>query len=238
MGDRLMTGFHKEMEEIRKRFENTFKDCKEQAEELRNFTSDLTVLVGFVIDNSDSEEAKQSVLYLRFLQSIFDLNELPCLLMAAQYTSGIQLIRYRLESMIQAYYLDQQHPVFSLQNKVAILTEISDKREYFVSPLIKKLSVGHKDIIRELYKELSAALHPSHSDFPTIEQMLERLKGLESIIDCDKMKGAIELTKRTYDAIFFLVLGSIPGGRKILKDETGIKEVIERHNLALLRKYI
>ena len=231
-----LIAFKQKLTELEKRFEHTYENCEKQAEELENFCNDLTLLVGCVIDNSDMEKAKQSLLFLRFLQSIFDLNELPCLLMATQYTSGIQLLRYHLESMIQAFYLDQRHTTFTLQNKVAILTEISDKREYFVARLIKKLSIGNKDRLKRLYKELSMALHPSHLDFPTIEQMMKRLKDPKASIDCNKLDRVIDLTKRTYDAIFFLILRRFPGTKDAFRTEADVRKVIEKYDLTLLRR--
>ena len=231
-----LIAFKEKLTELGKRFEHTNKNCKKQVEELETFCSDLTLLVGCVIDNSDMEKAKQSLLFLRFLQSIFDLNELPCLTMAAQYNSGIQLLRYHLESIIQASYLDQQHLTFTLENKVAILTEISDKREYFVARLIKKLSIGEKVRLKRLHKELSMALHPSHLDFPTIEQMMKRLEDFKASIDCDKLAMVIDLTKRTYDAIFFLILERFPGAKDAFRIGVDIRKVIEKYNLTLLRR--
>jgi len=138
--------------------------------------------------------------------------------------------------MVQALYLDQQHPELSLENKLCVLTEISDKREYFVSQLIGRLSMGHKDYVRKLYKELSVSAHPSHLDFPTVEEMKDYLMKSESSIDCDKVAEVVSLTLRTYDAIFYLTLQIFPGARRAVQAQADIVEMIGKHNLPLLRK--
>lgn len=224
------------MTELEKRFEITCTQCEGQVEKLRNFATDITVIFGCITDNSDVQKAKKSLLFLRFLQSILHLNELPLLLMAAHYTSGVQILRYRLESMVQAFYIDQQHPVLSLGNKISILTEIADKREYFATRLINKISIDHKENLRGLYKELSIASHPSHLDFPTIKQMIDHLKSLESSISCAELNRVVDLAIQTYDTVFFLVLQIFANAKEAAKTRPEVKRVIEKYNLSLLHK--
>lgn len=237
MTDQLIA-FKKQQKELAERFRRTRTECGDQVEKLKNFISDLTVIVGCISDSLDLEKAKQSLVFYRFLQSILHLKELPFLLMAAHYTSGIQILRYHLESMIQAFYLDQQHPTFSFENKICILTEISDKTGYFVARLINRLPTGYKKNIRKMYKELSIASHPSHLDFPTIKQMMGYLKNLESSVDCEELNRVVDLTIQTYDIIFFLVLQDFPTAKEVAKDRADIKKVIEKYNLSLLNNVL
>ena len=99
------------------------------------------------------------------------------------------------------------------------------------------MHAGYRENLRKLYRELSAASHPSHLDFPTTEQMIKRLTTLEVAINCEELNKVIDLTKRTYDAIFFLVLESIKSMKEIVKTKADVKEAIEKYNLTLLRKY-
>jgi hypothetical protein len=191
---------------------------------------------GCIADNCDAEEAKQSLLFYRFLESVLHLDEIIFLLLSAHYTSGIQILRYRLESAIQAFYLDQQHPLFSLENKICILAEISDKREYFVSRLIDRMS-GERESLRKIYKELSMVAHPSHLDFPTVEEMMKYGKA-DSNIDCTRLGKAAELAIRTYDAIFFLVIQNFPAVKDIARKQKEIKKVIGKYKLPMLNKVI
>lgn len=233
-----LSAYKKELEELEKRFEHSHKKCAEQVAKLKDFIIDLAVVFGCVADNSDVPKAKQSLVFLRFLQSMLHLNELPFLLMAGHYTSGIHILRYRLESMVQALYLDQRHPALNLENKICILAEISDKREYFLTRLIDEITIDNKGNLRETYKDLSIASHPSHLDFPTINQMIEHLKTLESTINCNELNRVVDLTIRTYDIIFFLVLQSFPSAKEAAKNQPYVKKVVEKYNLPLLHKVL
>jgi len=228
----------KELNELERRFKHSEKHCTEQINNLRNFIGDVSVILGNITDNSDLEKAKQSLGFFRFLQAMLDLNELPFLLMVAHYTSGIQILRYHLECSIQAFYLDQQHPTFSLQNKICVLTEVSDNREYFVARLIDRISVGQKEHLKKLYKELSLACHPSHLDFPKINEMMNTIRKMEARIDCEEMAKVVDLTKRTYDAIFFLTLESNSKAKEAAKKQSEIKKVAQKHGLLLLDRMI
>lgn len=200
--------------------------------------SDLTVVFGCIVDKSDVEKTRQSLTFFRFLQSILYLKELFLLLMAAHYTSAIQILRYRLESMVQAVYLDQQHPNMSLSNKLCILEEISDKREYFTTRLVNMISDGHKKTVKEAYRALSQRTHPSHVDFPTVEELMASLKDAESSINCGEFDGAVDLIVRTYDMIFFLDIQIFKEAKEAVKSNPDVKEVIEKHRLSLLHKIL
>jgi hypothetical protein len=184
------------------------------------------------------KKEKSSLGYLRFLQSILYLNELPSLLMAAHYTSGVQILRYHLECSVQGFYLDQQHPTFSLENKLCILEEVADNREYFVTRLLDRMSTSQRDSIRKLYKELSLGSHPSHLDVPTIDSLLELINNPKAIVDCSEIEYVVNLANRTYDAIFLLVFEHIPQAKSAAENSNSVKEIIKKYKLLLLQKLL
>lgn len=228
----------KELDEINKKVELSLKQCGNQIAKMKSFMSDLAIIFGCIVDNPDVEKSKQSLTFLRFLETILYLDELLFLGMAAHYTSVIQILRYRLESMIQAVYLDQQHQTLSLDQKLCILEEISDKREYFTTRLVNMISMENKDVIGKLYKSLSKVSHPSHLDFPTVEKMIEYLKDLEASIDCSKLDAAADVMIQTYDVIFFITLHEFKEAKQSLKSNPDTKRTIEKYNMTLLNKIL
>jgi len=68
--------------------------------------------------------------------------------------------------------------------------------------------------------------------------MIEHLKNLESTINCDELNRVVDLTIRTYDIIFFLVLQSFSKAREAAKNQPDVKKVVEKYNLPLLHKML
>jgi hypothetical protein len=228
--------FERELTEIKAKFELTCKKCPKEVETLKGFVSDITVIFGCIAESADAKKIKNSLTFSRFLQSTLHVNEISLLLMPANYTSGVQILRYYLESVIQAFYLDRRHPCFSIENKICILTETADSREYFVSRLLEKISTARKEDVRMLYKDLSMISHPSHLDFPTVDEMIKYLEDKESKVDCKELIEVVSLMMRTYDAIFFLVLEVFPEIKKTAKEHADVGKVVDRYSLSLLKR--
>jgi hypothetical protein len=228
--------YKKELANIEAKFKQTYTECPEKIGTIKSFISDLTVIFGCIVDNVDQKKMKNSLTFSRFLQSMLHLDEILLLSMSAYYTSGTQILRYYLESIIQASYLDQRHPSFTIENKLCILTEISDKREYFVSQLLDKLLIEYKENVRKLYKDLSMGSHPSHLDFPTIDEMMKYLRDTESKVDCEELDKIAKLTIQTYDAIFFFILQIFPDVKASAKKNVDVGKIIKKYNLPLLEK--
>jgi hypothetical protein len=228
----------REIVDINRRADLTLKQCSGQFSRLKGFMSDITIIFGDIVDKFEVRSAKESLSFFRLLDSVLHFDDLSFLSLMAHYTSIVQILRYRLESMIQAVYLDQQHPLFTLSQKLCILEEISDKREYFTTRLLNQISVNNKESIRDLYKQLSIGAHPSQVDFPTIEKMIEYQKNLALSIDCVKLDEIVSLTMQTFDAIFFLILHVSKEAKASIKFRKDIKSVIEKYNLFLLHKLV
>ena len=125
--------YEKELTDINRRANLTLKQCSIQISRMKDFINDITIIFGETVDKFGEEKARQSLSFFRLLESMLHLDDLSFLSMVAHYTSMVQILRYRLESMIQAIYLDQQHSSFTIDQKLCILEEISDKREYFTT---------------------------------------------------------------------------------------------------------
>jgi hypothetical protein len=194
----------------------------------------LTIVFGAIVEKIDVKDTKQSLTFLRFLESISQIKDACLQSTVGHYTAVIQILRFRLESMLQAVYLDQQHPTLDINQKLCILEEIADKREYFATRLVNMISVNNKQGLRDLYRGLSTWSHPSHLDFPTIDKMIENIKNHETSINCDKLNLVVNLMKGTYDAIFFIIVEMFKETRKSIKANSDVMDLIRNQKLRLL----
>ena len=155
------------------------------------------------------------------------------------YRHAFNDIRYVLESIVQALYIDHRHPETPLETKIEILKEVEDKREYHAIRLIDELEIKHKDKLREEYKKLSQTIHPSHKQIvATLDDLKERDKGVPVTIDCEEISKILDSMKRMYDIFFFLFINYFPEVKEALKKNSKFVEDIKKHNLILLSKVL
>jgi len=152
------------------------------------------------------------------------------------YRNAFDNIRYVLESIVQALYIDLRHPKTDMNTKIEILKEVEDKREYHAVRLIDELEIDHKDTLKRQYKQLSQIIHPSHKQIiATLSDIIED-KGVPVTIDCKEVSKIYDSMVRMYDIFFFLFVTYFPEVKEALKKNPDIIKSIEVHNLTLLSK--
>jgi len=123
---------------------------------------------------------------------------LHCVLSGA-YHQAIRELRHSLETMIQAYYFDTNHPQTSIEVKMGILKTLEDIEKYPTEKAIinaTNLTQNQKDNLKQLYKDLSGYVHPSHT---AIQSQYLHVDYNEDLLDkCE------DFSKRVMDAIFEL----------------------------------
>lgn len=152
------------------------------------------------------------------------------------YRNAFDNIRYALESIVQAVYIDSRHPKTPLQTKIEILKEIEDKREYHAVRLIDELEIDHKDMLKKQYKELSQIIHPSHKQIIATLSDLEEDKGVPATISCEEISKICDSVIRMYDIFFFLFINYFPEVKEALKNKSAFINSIKVYNLYLLSK--
>lgn len=158
----------------------------------------------------------------------------------ALYRNAFDNIRYILELMVQALYIDSRHPRAGMRTKIAILKEVEDKREYHAIRLIDELDIDHKDTLRKAYRELSKRIHPSHQDIiAPIEAFSKGKDFIPVAVDCEEVSRIYESTKTMFDIVWFLYISYLPKERtlrkKLLKNPDLIK-CTKEYNLPLLSR--
>jgi hypothetical protein len=157
------------------------------------------------------------------------------------YRNAFYNIRYALESIVQALYIDYGHPRTSLGTKTEILKEIEDKEEYRANRLIGKLRMSKKNrkLLGEQYSELSQIVHPTHRQIvSTLTDLRKPDKGAPTAIDCNEVLRIYDSMRGMYDVFFFLLIMYFPEVKEELQKNARFIEQIRVHNLALLSKVL
>lgn len=153
------------------------------------------------------------------------------------YRNAFDDIRYALESIVQATYIDHEHPETPFSTKMEILKEIEGQRDYRAKPLIeKKLKLGtHKQRLNKEYEELSRKIHPSHRH---IEALLKDIKvdekGIPTTVSCEEISSIYNSMTKLYDIIFFLAVKDFPELKESLRKNPEFTKHINAYNLHLL----
>lgn len=154
------------------------------------------------------------------------------------YRSAFDNIRYILELIIQALYIDLRHPKINLRIKIEILKEVEDKREYHAVRLIDELKIDHKSKLREEYKKLSRIIHPSHKQIIATVSDIVKDRGVPVTIDCEEIERIYDSMKRMYDIFFFLYLTYFPEIKEPLRKNPEFINDVKVFKLTLLSKVL
>ncbi len=150
-------------------------------------------------------------------------------------------IRFLLEMVVQAYYIDSNHQNSGLDTKLEILKEIGDKREYRAASLIEKLGIGDNKELQAEYKSLSKQIHASYDSFyklfPDLICREQQKMLLINIKQCEILDINLSLRK-LFDIFFFLFFLYFSECIPELNAIQDIKTAIGRYNFKLLEKLL
>lgn len=224
------------IKEFSRYYRETERKCATVIGQFNDFQSKVTVIHNFINSKMDPEKANTSLLYFRFLQSIMSSQDLRVSIVVGSYKTVAEIIRYHFESLIQAFYVDQKHPDTSLECRVAILSEISDKQDYFTNRLINKIKVGSGKTLERFYSDLNKIVHPSHIDLPSVGTMLEEIVHPESRIRPDEFERVLEITRRMSDCMLYLIFTGFPELKDLANRDESVSKIVKATDLPLLRK--
>ena len=119
----------------------------------------------------------------------------------SQYYSALRELRFLLEFILKAYYLDKKYPRSIIEFK------IQDGKRLIVRRLIDELDLSNdiKSRLKSLYRELSEYTHP------TKEELSPILSGnvgtrVTFAFDEDFFNKCKEFTNKVVDVVFFIIL--------------------------------
>jgi hypothetical protein len=155
-----------------------------------------------------------SLFHLRFLEIGKLLNWLLFTILSGEYRSSIREMRFFLESIIQAYYLDKKYPNSMLDCKINLLKELSDQKLYGTR-LIDQTDLKEKQIFKNLYTKLSKFVHSTPEEFKDIEEAIleenERFRQrLFFYFDEKLFTQSIEFLNEFMDVFYYIFLQLFP----------------------------
>lgn len=156
----------------------------------------------FLIDQGTG--SGNNLFKFRFIELDKQLQWLYFSIMTGSYHQSIRELRYILESFLQAYYIDKNHPKANMECKLEILKEV----ELYGFKLISKnpdLKRKDKKELNSLYSQLSKHIHSSYEKLSPIFEKDEFEHNIRFKFNRRMLEECIKLLQRTIDAIFLLI---------------------------------
>lgn len=193
-------------------------------------------LLGPVILDTTKEESENSMVILRFIQ----LNkEIPWLLkntIEGDYHQVIRELRFILDSIMQAYYLDVEHWESDIDCKLEIVKEI--EKDAYGSRLIDKLSINHKEKIKELYSTLSKYNHSSYKELESILRGGKINLLMSSSFDEALFTHCEVLTHKVMDVVYVIILNRFPQTKNTIKENHLLLQSLEESKCIITLDYL
>jgi hypothetical protein len=117
-----------------------------------------------------------------------------------------------------------------------VLSEISDKQDYFVNRILDRSKLEAKESLKKLYDDLNRIVHPSHNDFPSVDDMMKELKSIEFRIKPEEFTKVIEINKQMHDCTIYLIFKSFPELKKLANEDSTISKIIKNLDLRVCLK--
>jgi|SRR6185312_3989466 len=193
-------------------------------------------LLGPVIMDSTKRNSENSMVILRFIQ----LNrKIPWLLkntIEGDYHQVIRELRFILESMIQAYYLDMEYQESDIERKLEIVKK--SEKDSYGSRLINKLSINHKEEIKELYSTLSKYTHSSYKELESILRGGKVGLSVASYFDEELFNQCEVLTHRVMDVVYVIILNRFPQTKNTLEENQLLLKSLEDSQCKITLDYL
>jgi hypothetical protein len=115
-------------------------------------------------------------------------------------------MRFVLDSIVQAYYIDKEHLGTKRSCKLEIVKELDRLRQgQFIGHTDLKKEDG--SVLKGLYGELCQYVHPSYKEITALQARSEKeLKSLKFEPDPQMKEICSDLLNRTMDAVFYVAL--------------------------------
>lgn len=172
-------------------------------------------LVQFMILSSEvedkrKEETENSLTFFRLIYLFHEFRWIRNCISQNAYHQAIRELRFILDSTVQAYYIDREHPDSKMQCKLEIVKELDRLHR---GQLIEHtdLKKDAKQKVRYLYEELCKYVHPSYRELTSLQSRSRKEReSLEFERDPEMEKICEGLVNRTMDAAFLVALSLFP----------------------------
>jgi len=202
---------------------------------------------------ADEKRINNSMINIRTLETLRMLIEYRILERTCSYYSICRQLRFMMESMLQAYYIDTEYPDLDLMAKISVLKQMTKDRKaigHFLLDMIdfksrirfevcgRKLDVRTR--IEGLYRELSDTVHPAFKDFvPFAKRDVDPLEWISRYLLVPNPRLSqycVEKLNQVMDIIYLLVFDNYRGYAFIAFKQ--IRETLSTTNCHLTLSYL
>ena len=177
-------------------------------EQVKVFTQFLMVFYDLLCRKRT--EVRNSLTFFRVVSFYREFRWIQYCISQNAYHQCIRELRFILDSMIQAYYIDEKHHNSEMSCKLEIVKEID--RRAFGGKLVDQTDLEHKQDLKGLYSELSAYVHSTYRELTSsMPKKAKQIADLKFEPDDKMRKLCIRLTNQTMDTVFFITLSLFPG---------------------------
>lgn len=195
------------------------------------------------------------MVFIRLLEIERLLLEYRILDRACSYYSICRQLRFMMESIVQAYYVDMEYPKLDLQGKIRILKRMKKAKNAIGGSLFREMDLNKRikieshdgkeidltRLIKTLYRELSDTVHPDYKDYvPFSENGEEHYFDWISrciLVPNPKLSGySLEKLNQVMDIVYLLVFDNFRVFAFVIFGQ--IEEVLSKTNCLLSLRYI
>lgn len=231
--DSLFAQLIKMAREIRKETEEEIPE-KDYVTWVEHYNNWIDLIRPFMSSLSEFEKYN-GLLFFRFFELTKQLFWLHFSVLSGAYHQSIRELRYILESAIQAYYIDREHPEAMIGCKLEIIKEID---KLIGGRLIDRTDLEHKNELKVLYSDLSKYVHGSYEELrPTIEEG-ELDYRVTLAFNKELFYKCMEFTNRVMDAFFFVLLSSYPDIITKIREDQLLLQSLNENKCALSVEFI
>lgn len=150
-------------------------------------------------------------------------------LLLGSYRSVNKELRFILESMCQAFYIDYNHISTSLETKFEILKALGNYGNFIGGQLIDKIKLNKslKKEIKEIYGILSNYVHPSSEESKLLLKRMEKAK----ISQSDKLSYILDVNKFDESSVEHCLSNCNSVKELILKINTRFEELYKNNEI-------
>ncbi len=171
-----------------------------------------------------------SLLFLRFVELQKQHFWLHFSVLSGVYHQSIRELRFILESTIQAYYIDREHPNATKECKLEIIKEID---RLTGGRLIDKADFRHKNELKVLYSDLCKYVHSSYEELrPTLDKGEVDYR-VTLAFNKELFHKCKEFSTRVTDAFFVLMFSLYPKIIPTIRDNQLLLQSLNENNCAL-----
>ena len=176
----------------------------------------------------DPDYLLSQLLVHRYLELLRNLRWITTSVLSGAYDSAMRGLRFILEDICQATYLDKTYEELDIKSRY----EKTDEQEPLRGRrLVSMLGLDkfRQDVIKGLYNELNDYVHPSR------KLLMESVRDPKVVFFYDKTwyEEAHSLHQRTLDAIFYLVLWQYPKAAPVFFDKPYIESSLREMSMEL-----